>query len=94
MGFLVTITEYTADVARVGTFRTGSRLYGPAWAYAWKVVVDTSSPALEGWIGQSVWFRTGTGRTGERLRSWNGPVLEAVIRLRKPAHTIVLFEYI
>lgn len=93
-GFNITITEYTASVARVGTFRVGQRLYGTAWAYTWLVTVSTSSPALAGWLGQSVFFRVGQGRVGERLRSWNGPVLEALFRLLKPAHTIVQFTYV
>jgi uncharacterized protein YmfQ (DUF2313 family) len=92
-GFIVTITEYTASVARAGRLRSGDRIYGPAWAYAWKVNVSLSSPALEGWAGSSIIFRSGQGRAGDRLKSWNGPVLEAFIRLRKPAHTIVLFSY-
>lgn len=93
MGFLITITEYTSSVARSGRLRSGDRIYGTAWAYAWKVNVDLSSPALDGWAGASIIFRSGTGRSGGRLRSWNGPVLEAVIRLRKPSHTVVLFSY-
>lgn len=91
LGFTITISEYT--VARVGIFRSGDRLYGEAWAYAWLVNADLSSPALEGWSGQSVLFRSGLGRSGDRLASWNGPALECFFRRSAPAHTVVLFEY-
>jgi uncharacterized protein YmfQ (DUF2313 family) len=93
LGFTVTITEYTSDVARAGTLRSGDRIYSPAWAYAFKVNVDLASPALEGWSAESIFFRSGTGRSGDRLRSWNGPVLECIIRRSRPAHTVVLFSY-
>lgn len=92
-GFIVTISEYTPLVARAGRLRAGDRLYGTDWAYAWKVNVDLSSPALEGWTGTQIRFRAGQGRAGDRLNSWNGPVLQLLFELRKPAHTIVLFEY-
>jgi uncharacterized protein YmfQ (DUF2313 family) len=91
MGFLVTITEYSSSVFRVG-HRVGQRLYGPAWAYAWQVNVSLSSPALEGWAANEIIFRVGH-RVGNRLRNWNGPVLEALFRKLKPAHTVVLFSY-
>lgn len=92
-GFLATIIEYTSSVARVGRFRCGDRLYGVGWSFTWRMNVSLSSPALEGWASTVVWLRTGSGRCGNRLRGWNGPVLQLVIRRAAPAHTTVLFTY-
>jgi uncharacterized protein YmfQ (DUF2313 family) len=95
-GFNVTITEYFKDVAaaRCGTMRCGLfRVYSTDAAFVWQVNVDLSSPGLAGGLQPSVWFRCGIWRCGERLRSWNGPILEDIIRRYAPAHTTVLFVY-
>lgn len=95
-GFNVTITEYfeTVNAARCGTMRCGLfRVYDAEAAFVWQVNVDLSSPGLAGGLEPSVWFRCGIWRCGERLRSWNGPVLEDIIRRYSPAHTTVLFVY-
>lgn len=42
IGFVVTITEFHADVLRVG-FRVGDRVYGTAWSHAWQVDVDLAA---------------------------------------------------
>lgn len=91
LGFTITISEYT--VSRSGTLKSGDPIYGIAWAYAWLVTVDLSSTALEGWEGQTILFRSGQSVSGDPIRSWNGPYLEALFRKLKPAHTLVLFEY-
>lgn len=95
-GFNVTITEYGGDVAaaRCGTARCGlSRLFSTDAAFQWTVNVDLSSPGLAGGLQPSVWARCGIARCGDRIRSWNGPILEAVVRRAAPAHTTVLFTY-
>lgn len=92
LGFNVTITEYSKQVARVGQLRIGERLYGGQWAFVWQVNVDLSSPALSGWARDVVIMRVGD-RVGSRLRSWNGTLLEAWIQKHKPAHTLVYFVY-
>jgi len=93
LGFIVTISEFVDEVARVGRLRCGDRLYGTAWAYVWRVNVDLSSPALAGYVSTVTWARVGTMRCGDRLRSWNGTLLECVFQRAKPAHTRVQFVY-
>lgn len=60
--------------------------YGGYYArYFWKVIVHGF---------RAHWFRTGRNRCGERL-GWQTPAkdLECFLRRRKPAHTIIIFEY-
>lgn len=95
-GFVVTITEYFADVdaARCGTMRCGLfRVQDVDTSFVWQVNVDLTSPGLAGGLQPSVWMQCGVWRCGERLRSWNGPILEDIIRRYAPAHTTVLFSY-
>lgn len=92
-GFIVTITEYAPLVALCGRMSCGDPLYSDDWAFVWQVDVDLSSPGLAGGLQPAVWAECGTMNCGDLLRSWNGPILEAVIRRAAPAHTIVYFTY-
>lgn len=93
-GFNVTITEYGASVSRCGVARCGlASTYEETAIFFWQVNVDLSSPALAGGLQPSVWAQCGVARCGTRIRSWNGPILEAIIRRYAPAHTTVLFTY-
>lgn len=82
LGFAVTITEYRPP--RVGVMRSGDRLYGETWRFAWLVTGPAETYR---------YFRAGGSVSGERLRSWGNDVLECVINRLKPAHTVVRFAY-
>jgi uncharacterized protein YmfQ (DUF2313 family) len=85
LGYPATVSEYR--VARSGTLRSGDRLCGEAWAYAWELIVSTSNPA------PSIVFRSGISHAGDRLVSRISNALECAINRAKPAHTIVIFTY-
>lgn len=56
-----------------------------ATPYVWKMTIPAAT--------QIRYFRVGTSRVGEALRSWGDSVLECKINLLKPAHTRVTFIY-
>jgi len=39
------------------------------------------------------YFRAGQGLAGDRLRTWGNEVLECVVTLLQPAHTVLVFVY-
>jgi uncharacterized protein YmfQ (DUF2313 family) len=84
LGFDITITEF--DVFRASRNRAGDPVHGADWLWAWRVNVPADSDII--------YFRAGQSTAGERLRSWGSNILECVLRLLKPAHTILLFAYL
>ncbi len=82
LGFDITITEFTPF--RAGRSRAGDPVYGLDWVYAWRV------NALSWTIG---YFRARQSTAGEALRRWGNRLLECVLDMLKPAHTILQFAY-
>lgn len=84
LGYTITIDEHR--VLRSG-FRSGDRCIGDDWAYTWivNIVGVTAGSVTE--------FRSGTARSGDRIRGFESLDIEDVIRRAAPAHTIVLFAY-
>lgn len=66
--------------------RVDARLYGDDWAHAYVLVVRTSLTTNQSF------FKT-TGRTNERLSTWDISFIECLIRKNAPAHAEVVFEY-
>jgi uncharacterized protein YmfQ (DUF2313 family) len=85
LGYTVTISEYV--VARSGRLRSGDRIYGTAWAFAWLVTIDGYEAET------NTIFRSGTGRAGDRLRGYDELDIECIFERVAPAHTVVLFNY-
>jgi uncharacterized protein YmfQ (DUF2313 family) len=81
-GYTVTIEE--TFPFRAGRNRAGDRCYDVDWIHHWRVKSDGEV---------SNWFRAGSGRSGDRIRTWSNDALEAVIGSAKPGQTVVHFVY-
>lgn len=94
LGYAVALEEFRP--MRAG-FRAGDRCHSTDWAFAFRVDVlpPTDVPGGEfATIAVSdTRFRAGSGRAGDRLRSFGSAALECVIGRVKPAHTIAIFAY-
>lgn len=83
LGIDITITEFKPF--RAGMNRAGDRLYGRKWRYVFQV----TGPATRVYR-----FRAGRNAAGDRLRYWRrNEILECIINLLKPAHTLAIFAY-
>lgn len=83
MGYTITIEEFTPF--RVGRSRVGQRVNSEEWTWVWRV----NGPAVS-----IRYFRAGSSRMRERLRSWDGnSALECRLNQLKPAHTLIIFSY-
>lgn len=71
---------------RVGQSRTGDRLYGVEWTFAWRIVVQAAP-------GVIVFFRVGRSSTGEYLRTWGIALLQCALDGSAPANTIPIWAY-
>ncbi len=82
LGYAITISEYTP--ARYGRQKYGQPMYGPDWAFAWKITTAavTITPA-----------QYGKARYSDPYRTWGGGVLECEMERLKPAHTIIVYSY-
>jgi uncharacterized protein YmfQ (DUF2313 family) len=69
---------------RAGRNRSGDRCYDVAWLHHWRVITDSAV---------TTYFRAGTGRCGDRLRTWKNDTVECIFAQAKPAHTEVHFVY-
>ena len=83
VGYTITITEFRPF--RAGRSYAGDALTNDDWPHAWQVngLTDT--------IGV---FRAGANSAGDRLRWWGNQLLECLLSIYKPAHTILIFAYI
>lgn len=72
--------------------RSGQPIYGAGWQYVWQVRLLPPSETNQFNI-RSERMRSGSGRAGDRLRSFSVDELECIIRRAAPAHTIVRFAY-
>lgn len=89
LGIEIAIEEFAAyTVNNV----VGLPINGPEWQYVWRVriLAESDSAAIN---LRSERFRSGRGRSGDRLRSFSVNELECIIRRAAPAHTRVLFAY-
>ena len=84
LGFLIEIDTFTPF--RVGHSRTGDRLYGAEWAFAWRVVV-------QGAPGTITYFRVGASAAGEPLAAWGIKQLECMFEASKPANSQIIWSY-
>jgi uncharacterized protein YmfQ (DUF2313 family) len=82
LGYTISITHFSPF--RMGQSRMGSQLGGPEWAHTWAVnaPLNTLTP-----------FRMGQSAMGEPLNAWGNSVLQRVISLIAPAHTLLQFYY-
>jgi uncharacterized protein YmfQ (DUF2313 family) len=94
LGYAVAIEEFRP--LRAG-FRAGDRCHSTAWAFAFRMDVLPPADVPGGdFVTVSVSdtrFRAGSGRAGDRLRSFGSTALECVIGRAKPAHTVAIFAY-
>jgi uncharacterized protein YmfQ (DUF2313 family) len=84
LGFVITIQVFAPFYASRN--RVGQRLFNAGWSYVWQVTLARSSSAI--------FFRTSASRVGERLVSYDSSVLECLFEQYKPAHTVVIFNYV
>ena len=84
LGYDVSITTY--QPFRVGINRVSEPLYGPEWAFAWKVTIH-------GLPDVAIYFRVGTSTVGERLRTVRSNTLQCIFESIKPAHTEIVWSY-
>lgn len=84
LGYQITI--HTFAPFRTGQNRTGDRLYGAAWAFAWRIDV-------QGNVGTVTYFRAGQSTTHEPLATWGLYQLECMIAANAPANTIPIYAY-
>lgn len=74
--------------------RAGARCYDESWRFAWMVrLLPASESALNPFDVSLVYFTAGSGRAGDRLRTFGSTHLECIITRAKPAHTEVIFSY-
>ena len=80
LGYDITITEFAPR--RFG-IRFGTPFGGDDWAYAWQVSIPSFSltPRRFGDV------------FGEPYATWGATVIQCEFEARKPAHTILLFDY-
>jgi uncharacterized protein YmfQ (DUF2313 family) len=69
---------------RCGINRCGDPLYGEDWAYAWAIVVPSTSVTP---------FRCGISTCGDPLRAWGDKRLECLLERYAPSHTIPIIVY-
>lgn len=81
-GLTVTIEQFAP--ARAGILRAGQPCYGKDWAYAFRVALPQTEISD---------FRAGRNVAGEALRRWGGGYIECVLNKRRPAHTVLIFQY-
>lgn len=85
LGYRITIDE--PEPFRAGISRAGDVLWTPDILWVWRVRV-------RGADGVRIYpFRAGVSVASERLTAFSDPVIEAVLRDLKPAHTFVYFAY-
>lgn len=82
LGYPITVTEFAAS--RFG-MRFGRRFGGIAWNYTWQVTAPLYGIAP---------FRFGANRFGDRFSTFGNEVLECVLNSLKPAHTVLIFNYV
>lgn len=70
----------------------GSTVTEPA-ASVWRLVVDLDASTSPYGVTET-WFRSGAGRSGDRIYVREVVELEAIINAAKPAHTDALFLYL
>lgn len=72
--------------SRAGAFRAGRRLIGDGAQFDFLVRLP-----VDGFVTK---FRTGVGRAGQRLGTFNLSASECEIRRIRPAHTLAVFSYV
>jgi uncharacterized protein YmfQ (DUF2313 family) len=83
LGYAIEIVEPRPSMA--GIMRAGDTIISDAVRWQWGVVMP-DRPVYQ--------FRAGSSCAGERLLWWDSePILEAIFRELKPAHTFVYFIY-
>lgn len=83
VGYEITITEFRPF--RVGRSSAGDPLSNGDWPHAWQV------NGLQDTFGV---FRAGENSAGDPLRWWGNQLLECLLSIYKPAHTILTFAYV
>ena len=83
LGYTITIAEYRPS--RLGSMRMGDRMQNADWAHVWAIRAPATTVTD---------FRMGRSALGERFRVWGNTALECELAAIKPAHTILLFQYI
>lgn len=81
-GLTVTIEQFAP--ARAGILQAGQPCCGQAWAHAFRVALPQTEISN---------FRSGRSAAGEALRRWGGGYIECVLNTRRPAHTVLIFQY-
>lgn len=84
LGYSISIIE--PQPFRVDAGRVDDTLYDEDIVYQWRVDVSGAPEVV-------YYFRVGQSAIDERLMSFSDPILEAVFRDLKPAHTFVYFSY-
>lgn len=83
LGFQIQIQTFVPFYA--GRGRAGDHCYGEAWAYAWRVIVQSAALIT--------WFRAGQSAAGEPLADWGHNLLQCVFAEYAPANTIIIWAY-
>lgn len=83
LGYTIQIRQFAQ--ARAGILKAGDPLNGRAWSFAWAIVAP---------INTITTAKAGALAAGDPLRSWGNEVLECEMAAIKPAHTILIFQYI
>ncbi|WP_175845131.1 YmfQ family protein [Burkholderia arboris] len=84
LGYSISIIE--PQPFRVDAGRVDDTIYDEDIVYQWRVDVSGAPEVV-------YYFRVGQSAIDERLMSFSDPILEAVFRDLKPAHTFVYFSY-
>jgi uncharacterized protein YmfQ (DUF2313 family) len=82
LGYDITITMFAPFRAGMAC---GKPIYGEAWAHTWQVNAPTF---------QIEYFRVGDDAAGEPLAEWDSTVLQCELNRLKPAHTILIWNYV
>ena len=83
LGYDVDVINYVP--ARAGHAHCGEPDYGEAWAHAWAITLPLSTITFA---------RASQSVAGEPLASWGNAVIQCEMDSVKPAHTVLLFNYL
>jgi uncharacterized protein YmfQ (DUF2313 family) len=81
LGFQIEIQTFKPFYAGQG--QAGTPLYSEAWAYAWRVIVQSEATIT--------WFRAGMSAAGEPLAFYGGNLVECALAALAPANTVLIW---
>jgi uncharacterized protein YmfQ (DUF2313 family) len=83
LGYQIEIETFKPFYASQG--RAGDPLYSEAWAYAWRVIVQTETTVI--------YFTAGQSAAGEPLAVWGRDLLQCMFDALAPADSVIIWSW-